>query len=65
MTKPRKKSKRAKAAPKAVSPQDETLEQKLARLEREHELLTRRHDTLRMEVEILQKAKAFFGEEDE
>jgi len=44
---------------------NETLEQRLHRLERENARLQRENDSLRMDREILKKAAAFFAKESE
>lgn len=57
-----KKNKKAAAVP---APEAETMEQKLARLERENARLVRKVETLEMDREILKKAAAFFARESE
>jgi transposase len=44
---------------------NETLEQRVARLERENERLRKENDSLRTDREILKKAAAFFAKENE
>lgn len=56
--------KRKKPAPlKAALRRDETVEQKLARLERENSQLLRENEQLKEDREILKKAAAFFAKE--
>jgi transposase len=53
-------------APRATTaPTKETVEQKLARFERENAKLQRENEQLRMDREILKKAAAFFAKESE
>lgn len=53
-----------KAPPASVpSPTPETLQQKLARLERENASLRRENEDLKLDKEILKKAAAFFAKE--
>jgi transposase len=60
-----KKNKGAKKPPVPAAPKEETVEQRLARLERENRRLQRENDTLKMDREILKKAAAFFAKESE
>jgi transposase len=53
-----------KAVPFAVL-QDESVKDRMARLERENAALRREVDSLRMDREILKKAAAFFAKEHE
>jgi transposase len=46
-------------------PAEETMEQRLARLERENGALRKENESLKMDREILKKAAAFFAKESE
>jgi transposase len=58
-----KKNSTGKAAP--APPGSETLEEKVARLERENAQLRKKNDDLEMDRAILKKAAAFFAKESE
>lgn len=65
-----KKEEMAKRAPKkkpqvTTPPPEETVEQKVTRLERENARLERENASLRTDREILKKAAAFFAKESE
>lgn len=63
MGKPSRKPASTKAAAAPVC--DETLQEKVARLERENALLRKENETLHMDRAILKKAAAFFAKESE
>ena len=63
MAKRRGKPKPAPAGTPSVLPAPETLQQKLARLERENTSLRKEIDDLKLDKEILKKAAAFFAKE--
>ena len=48
-----------------ATPPTETVQQKLARLERENAALRKENDDLKLDKEILKKAAAFFAKESE
>lgn len=58
-------SKRKKPAIDVAGGPNETLEQRVTRLERENERLNKENAELRMHREILKKAAAFFAKENE
>jgi transposase-like protein len=58
-------AKRKKAPIDVAGGPNETLEQRVARLERENERLHKENAELRMHREILKKAAAFFAKENE
>lgn len=60
-----KRSKKSMAVKAASAPQSETLEEKVARLERENAQLRKKNDELEMDRAILKKAAAFFAKESE
>jgi transposase len=61
-----KRSKRARSSKGGGSPPaGETLEEKVARLERENAQLRKERDSLEMDRAILKKAAAFFAKESE
>jgi transposase len=61
-----KRSKKHSASKAAAAPSaSETLEEKVARLERENAQLRKRNDDLEMDRAILKKAAAFFAKESE
>jgi transposase len=62
MAKKNKVSKKARSVP---IPANETLEQRLERVERENKRLSKENESLRMDREILKKAAAFFAKESE
>jgi transposase-like protein len=62
---PKKPKKKGAATTASLSPQDESSEAKLVRLERENQVLRKENDQLRMDREILKKAAAFFAKEKE
>ena len=62
MARRRGKPKAPPPAP-APSPTTETLQQKLARLERENASLRKENEDLKLDKEILKKAAAFFAKE--
>ena len=55
----------ASGALASAGPANETPEAKVARLERENQLLRKQVDSLRTDREILKKAAAFFAKESE
>jgi len=63
MARRRGKPKPAPAAAPSALPAPETLQQKLARLERENASLRKENDDLKLDKEILKKAAAFFAKE--
>jgi transposase len=63
MGKRSKRNSTGKAA--AAPPASETLEEKVARLERENAHLRKKNDDLEMDRAILKKAAAFFAKESE
>jgi transposase len=67
MAKDRKRSAKVVAAEKSLDRivANESVEQRLARLERENAALRRENDGLKMDREILKKAAAFFAKESE
>jgi transposase-like protein len=61
-----KRSKKARTSKAAAAPgAAETLEEKVARLERENAELRKQRDSLEMDRAILKKAAAFFAKESE
>lgn len=60
-----KRKKKPTAPTTAVAPDNETTEQKLARLERENAQLKKTLAQLEMDREILQSAAAFFAKKSE
>lgn len=60
-----KRKKKPATTERPVPPEKETLEQKVARLERENSLLKKANAQLEMDREILKKAAAFFAKESE
>ena len=60
-----KKPKKGAVRTAGLSPQEESAEAKLARIERENQALRKENDKLRMDREILKKAAAFFAKENE
>ncbi|MBL8684698.1 MAG: hypothetical protein JNK05_36315 [Myxococcales bacterium] len=61
----KRKKKPTAARSTAVAPDNETAEQKLARLERENAQLKKTLAQLEMDREILQRAEAFFAKKCE
>jgi len=61
-----KRSKKASSGKAAAAPiSDETLDEKVKRLERENALLRKKNESLEMDRAILKKAAAFFAKESE
>lgn len=60
-----KRKKKPAATASSVPPEKETLEQKIARLERENDQLKRTNSQLEMDREILKRAAAFFAKQSE
>jgi transposase-like protein len=60
-----KRSKKASTKAAAAPVSGETLEEKVARLERENAQLRKERDALQMDRAILKKAAAFFAKESE
>jgi transposase len=60
-----KKSKKAGKVIASAPQGEETMEQRLARLERENKALLKENESLKMDREILKKAAAFFAKESE
>jgi transposase len=60
-----KRSKKTSSSKSAVPVAEETLEEKVERLERENEALRKANETLEMDRAILKKAAAFFAKESE
>ena len=61
-----KRSKKHSTSKAAAAPSgSETLEEKVARLERENAQLRKKNDDLEMDRAILKKAAAFFAKESE
>jgi transposase len=62
---PQKAKKKGRAATAPTPLQEESVEAKLVRVERELKELRKENDQLRMDREILKKAAAFFAKEKE
>ena len=60
-----KKSKKGDKVQPVAPLEEETVEQRLARLERENKALHKENESLKMDREILKKAAAFFAKESE
>jgi transposase len=60
-----KRSKKSSAGKPAAPSESETLQEKVARLERENAQLRKKNDELEMDRAILKKAAAFFAKESE
>jgi transposase len=59
----RRREKPKPGTPAPAAPPTETLEEKLARLERENAALRKENEDLKVDREILKKAAAFFAKE--